>query len=127
MEIYRGGCHCGRVEFEVRGEPTEATILECNCSLCSMKGILHWIVEADQFDLLQGEDALTTYQFNTRRAEHYFCESCGVQSFYRPRSHPDGFSVNARCLRDVPLSSLTIEPFDGANWEETIDEIRSST
>ena len=41
--------------------------------------------------LLQGADCLTTYAFNTRKAKHTFCRECGVQSFYQPRSNPDGY------------------------------------
>jgi hypothetical protein len=125
MVEYQGGCHCGRVAFRVAADPTETTVLECNCSYCAKRGILHWIVDASQFELIRGGDAVTTYQFNTRTAEHYFCETCGVQSFYRPRSHPDGISVNARCVDDVALDALTIEPFDGQNWEASIGELRS--
>ena len=124
METYRGGCHCGRVVYRVEGNPESATILDCNCSLCAKKAILHWIVDEAQFELVRGEEALRMYQFNTRTAEHYFCETCGVQSFYRPRSHPEGVSVNARCLEGVDLKTLEIEAFDGENWQAAVDEIR---
>jgi hypothetical protein len=88
---------------------------------------LHLIVTADKFTLLQGEDALTTYQFNTETAKHLFCKHCGIHSFYRPRSHPDGFSVNLRCLDGLDghlLSQFQIIPFDGKNWEENVKKIQ---
>jgi hypothetical protein len=111
-----GGCHCGRVRFEVEA-PARIEVAECNCSICAKVGYLHLIVPADRFQLLAGRDDLTTYTFNTGVAQHYFCKHCGVKSFYIPRSHPDGVSVNARCLDDVAVESMTILPFDGRNWD----------
>jgi hypothetical protein len=67
--------------------------------------------------LLAGHEDLITYTFNTGVAKHHFCKHCGVKSFYIPRSHPDGVSVNARCLDDVAIDSLTVLPFDGRNWD----------
>ena len=114
--MYRGGCHCGRVRFEVDA-PAPLEVLDCNCSMCSRAGYLHLIVAKAQFRLVAGEDALTTYRFNTGAARHLFCSVCGVKSFYVPRSHPDGFSVNARCLEGVALDEIVVTPFDGREWE----------
>ncbi len=113
---YAGGCHCGRVRFEVEA-PAQIEVAQCNCSICAKVGYLHLIVPADRFRLLAGRDDLTTYTFNTGIAQHYFCKHCGVKSFYIPRSHPDGVSVNARCLQDVDVESITVFPFDGRNWD----------
>ena len=111
-----GGCHCGRVRFEVTADITEVT--DCNCSICAKKGFLHLIVEPSQFRLIQGEDALSTYRFNTGVARHTFCANCGIHPFYTPRSHPDKVDVNARCIDGLDLSGLNIVPFDGKNWEQ---------
>jgi hypothetical protein len=92
---HRGGCHCGRVRFEVDA-PAAIEVLDCDCSICRMTGYLHLIVAKPEFRLLRGADELTSYQFGTRTARHLFCKHCGVKSFYVPRSHPDGISVNAR-------------------------------
>ena len=119
MKTYRGGCHCGRVKFEVDG-PQHLTALECNCSICSMSGFLHVIVRKEQFRLKTDMDSLNTYQFNTYNAQHFFCPECGVKSFYIPRSHPDGFSINLRCLSKINMDDITIQDFDGANWEKSI-------
>jgi hypothetical protein len=105
----------------VRTERLEA--LECNCTICTMKGFLHLIVEKKDFDLLGGGDALSTYTFNTGVAKHTFCGTCGIHAFYTPRSHPDGVDVNVRCL-DEGAGRFTIAPFDGRNWEASIDGIR---
>ena len=82
-----------------------------------MSGFLHVIVPAEHFRLLQGSASLCEYTFNTGVARHLFCKRCGVKSFYVPRSNPDGFSLNARCLDPATIESLTVEPFDGQHWE----------
>jgi hypothetical protein len=114
---HAGGCHCGRVRFEVEA-PGRIEVAECNCSMCAKVGYLHLIVAAERFRLLTGHDALTTYTFNTNVAQHYFCRHCGVKSFYIPRSHPDGVSVNARCLDGGTIESMSVRPFDGKHWED---------
>ena len=112
-----GGCHCGAVRFRVRASP-DLEVTECNCSICERSGYLHLIVPRADFELLCGEGFLTEYRFNTGTARHLFCRVCGIKSFYVPRSHPDGVSVNARCLDPGQLCSMTVRPFDGRHWEE---------
>ena len=85
--MHSGGCHCGRVRFEVIA-PKDLNVSECNCSICRKAGYLHLVVPKDRFKLLSGEDALTTYRFNTHTAKHLFCSACGIKSFYVPRSQP---------------------------------------
>ncbi len=114
--VHAGGCHCGRVRFEVDAA-AHIRAVECNCSMCSRFGFLHLIVPGNQFRLLKGHDTLTTYSFNTHTAKHLFCSVCGVKSFYVPRSHPDGFSVNVRCLDKGTVAGMDIEPFNGQEWE----------
>ena len=116
MVTHRGGCHCGRVRFEALA-PASVRVSECNCSICGKAGYLHLIVPADRFRLLAGSDVLTSYAFNTRTAKHLFCSVCGVKSFYVPRSHPDGFSVNARCIDSGTIETLTVTQLDGRQWE----------
>jgi len=118
MQTYDGGCHCGRVRFRVTGSLDRVT--ECNCSMCTKKGFLHLIVAPEQFELLSGADVLTTYEFNTRVAKHRFCRICGMHPFYTPRSDPDKIDVNVRCLDGVDPSTLTVTPFDGRHWEESM-------
>lgn len=125
LVTHRGGCHCGRVRFEVLA-PASVEVSECNCSICSKTGYLHLIVTADRFKLLSGEEVLTTYSFNTQTAKHRFCSVCGIKSFYVPRSHPDGFSVNARCLDPGTVTELKIKPFNGREWEQQYPEGRGS-
>ena len=114
---HTGGCHCGRVRFEVDA-PAEIAVSEFNCSICSKSGYLHLVVPKSRFRLLSGADALTTYTWNTGVARHLFCSTCGIKSFYVPRSHPDGFSVNARCLDEGTVQGMTVKQIDGKNWEK---------
>ncbi len=122
MTIHRGGCHCGKVRFELEA-PSTLEVLECNCSLCQKVGFMHLLVPRSDFRLVSGKDSLTSYQFNTRTANHLFCKVCGVKSFYVPRSHPNDFSVNARCLDEGTVEMLTVTPFDGLNWESAAEEL----
>ncbi len=116
--VYRGGCHCGRVRYEVSG-PMER-VSQCNCSICTKKGYLHWIVSRERFRLLTPLSELATYVFNTGLATHHFCPVCGGASFYVPRSDPERIDVNVRCVEGVELEGLVPVPFDGRNWEESI-------
>jgi hypothetical protein len=123
MITHSGGCHCGLVRFEVLA-PARLQVSECNCSICSRAGYLHLIVPADRFKLLSGGDRLSCYQFNTGTARHLFCPVCGIKSFYVPRSHPDGFSVNARCLDPGTVEAMDIRQTNGREWEKTYPDGR---
>lgn len=116
MIVHKGGCHCGRVRFEVDA-PATLSVDECNCSICCRTGYQHLIVPLSRFRLLKGRDALTTYTFNTGTAKHTFCSACGIKSFYTPRSHPDGVSVNVRCIDSQTIEGMKINFVDGRHWE----------
>jgi hypothetical protein len=121
MEI-AGGCHCGAVRFRAVVPEPPVPALDCNCSICRSTGFLHIVVPHDEFELVRGREALSSYRFGTGTAEHLFCRNCGVKSFYQPRSHPDAWSVNAHCLdEDVELA---VEHFDGRNWEAAAQSLR---
>jgi hypothetical protein len=118
MQTFEGGCHCGRVRFRVQADLS--SVVQCNCSMCTKKGYLHLIVPESAFELLSGREDLTTYEFNTRVAKHWFCSHCGIHGFYVPRSDPDKIDVNARCLDGVDPNDLQPRMFDGKNWEEAV-------
>jgi hypothetical protein len=118
----KGGCHCGAVAFEALLDDN-IIVEDCNCSMCASTGFLHIIVPAARFRLLTSEDAVTTYTFNTGVAKHHFCKRCGVKSFYVPRSNPDGFSLNYRCMQAGQFRSVEVRAFDGRNWEENADRL----
>ena len=118
----RGGCHCGAVRFEAE-LPVAVEVLDCNCSICAKTGFRHLIVPHRDFELLAGGAALTRYRFGTGTAEHLFCATCGVKSFYQPRSHPEAWSVNLNALDDVSGLAITATAFDGRNWEEAAESL----
>jgi hypothetical protein len=118
----KGGCHCGAVAFEALLDD-DVVIEDCNCSICAATGFLHIIVPASRFRLLTGKDALATYTFNTGVAKHFFCKRCGVKSFYVPRSNPDGYSLNYRCMAPGQFRSVEARGFDGLNWEKHADRL----
>ena len=111
-----GGCHCRKVRFAAE-VPRHVDILDCNCSICAATGFRHLIVPHEDFRLLSGSNALTSYRFGTGAAEHLFCATCGVKSFYQPRSHPEAWSVNLNALDDASALQVDARPFDGRNWE----------
>ena len=123
MTWKKGGCHCGAVRFEVLASD-EVELVDCNCSMCAKTGYLHLIVPKSRFRLLSSEANLTTYTFNTGAARHLFCSVCGIKSFYVPRSHPDGYSVNFRCLDAADFHDVRVVPFDGAHWDEHAAELK---
>jgi hypothetical protein len=124
LQDYQGSCHCGRVRFRVRADL--ATISECNCSICMKKGILHLGAAREDFELLSGADAIETYQFNTKTAQHNFCRHCGIHAFGVPRVYPDRITVNARCLDGIdPVQLKPSRHFDGRNWEEAARQRRA--
>jgi hypothetical protein len=113
VQTYSGGCHCGKVRYEVQvdlGKPVTA----CNCSMCGRSGTLLSFVPEAQFKLLSGDSELTDYLFNKEHIHHLFCRTCGIKSFARGAGK-DGpvVAVNARCLEGVQLETLEIKHFDG--------------
>ncbi|WP_371186017.1 GFA family protein [Thalassotalea maritima] len=122
MKTLTGGCHCQAVRFEIQVEQVPY-LTDCNCSICAKTGFVHLIVSRDNFRLIQGEQALSLYQFNSQVAKHYFCKHCGIKSFYVPRSNPNGYSVNARCLDDTNWQTWPVDHFDGQNWSQHAEKL----
>ncbi len=114
-KTYTGGCHCGQVRFEV--DLNLGTVYACNCSLCSKMGWRLAFVPESDFRLLQGQAALSDYQFNKKHIHHYFCRHCGVRSFGQGHdgSGKQTYSINVRCLDDVgeTADDLPLHRFDG--------------
>lgn len=122
---YQGGCHCKDVRFNLKLNKSieNHDITACNCSMCEKLGYLHLIIPKHEFALLSDWNKLTHYQFNKKIAKHYFCKTCGIKSFYQPRSHPDCWSINVRCLDSFSKINLRVNNFDGKNWEANIHSI----
>jgi hypothetical protein len=123
LATHTGGCHCGAIVFEVDA-PAKITASDCNCSICRMSGYLHLIVPRSKFRLLQGAEQLSEYKFNTGVARHLFCSHCGIKPFYVPRSNPDGYSVNVRCLNPATIEQVEVQPFDDNDREASEAQIR---
>ncbi len=113
-----GGCHCKKVRFAAE-VPSRVEVLDCNCSICAPTGFRHLIVPHGDFNLVSGDDALVSYRFGTGAANHLFCGTCGIKSFYQPRSHPDAWSVNVHALDDPSLLDIKVRAFDGRDWERS--------
>jgi hypothetical protein len=111
---YTGSCHCGAVRY--RAEMALGPVVSCNCSICSRMGWLLAFVPADRFELLSGEDALSDYQFNTRKIHHRFCSRCGIRSFCSgvDRDGNEIRGINVRCLEGVDIGGLAVKKVDGA-------------
>lgn len=122
----KGGCHCGKVRFEAE-VPKDVELLDCNCTICSATGFRHLMVPHADFTLLTDAAALTSYRFGTNAANHLFCATCGIKSFYQPRSHPDAWSVNWNALDDVSGLKATVTAFDGRNWEQAAGGLAQSS
>ena len=125
MKTYNGSCSCSKVTFEVKTKL--ARISKCNCSICTKKGIIHHVVDQNQFNLMSGKDNLSLYQFGTMRAKHYFCKYCGIHLFNNPRTYPEKVSVNVNCLDDFDLEKEMpkVVKFDGRNWEEAFQSLEN--
>ena len=123
MPRYTGSCHCKAVRFEI--EAVIDRVTQCNCSICSKKGILHHRVSPENFRLLAGESALGTYQFGTMVAKHHFCRVCGIHVFTRPRAAPHLYTVNVRVLDDFDLEreKPRVDAFDGRHWEASVGRL----
>ena len=113
---HTGGCHCGAVRFAVQA-PAAIAVLDCNCSICRMTGFLHLIVPVQHFRITQGEAQLSEYRFGTATARHFFCKVCGIKPFYVPRSNPDGWDINARCLDAGSVTAMQVSLFDDSQRE----------
>jgi hypothetical protein len=114
LTTYSGGCHCGKVRYEVKADLSNP-VIACNCSMCGRAGTLLTFVPAQQFTLLSGEEVLTDYQFNQHVIHHLFCRACGIKSFARGTGQ-DGaaiVAINVRCLDDVDLATLKVNQYDG--------------
>ncbi|WP_414694352.1 GFA family protein [Phenylobacterium sp.] len=112
MATYSGSCHCGRVRFEVQVELDHVRV--CDCSICRRRGaLIHRVLDSD-FKLLTPLENLSRYKFHTRQATDYFCPNCGILPFRRPRTAPNLWAVNVRCLDGVDLDAIPVKRVHGS-------------
>jgi hypothetical protein len=122
MQNYGGSCHCGAVKFTIDADVRELTT--CDCSLCSRKNALMTKVSEDRLHVIEGEEFLTLYEWNTGRAKHYFCSRCGIYTFHRKRASPDHFGVNVYCLDGFDPSLIPTRRTSGASMSVTCAQPR---
>lgn len=114
--VLMGQCHCGVVRFEAKLTDGFNTIRRCNCSFCRMRGAIAVSAESGGVNILIGHEALTSYRFNTKTAEHFFCSRCGIYTHHQRRSDPNAYGVNVACLDGVsPFDFLEVPVTDGIN------------
>ncbi|KAL0843203.1 hypothetical protein Bca101_016448 [Brassica carinata] len=122
LVLHEGGCHCGKIKWRVKAS-RRVVAWSCNCTDCSMRGNVNFIVPSSDFELLDdSKDFITTYTFGTHTAKHTFCKVCGITSFYTPRSNPDGVAVTVKCVKPGTLDHVEIKSYDGLNWEKSHTE-----
>ena len=114
-DSYKGSCHCGQVEFDVTLDLDKSVV--CDCSICSKKGGIINRVAPEDFELHTPIESLSLYQFHTRTAKHYFCPTCGIYTFHRPRTAPEMWGINVRCLEGVDLSNIKITQVHGSQFD----------
>ncbi|MEM5477822.1 GFA family protein [Pacificibacter sp. AS14] len=115
-ETFHASCHCGTVKFDVTLPEGFASARRCTCSICTMRGAVAVSANLDGINFVQGQEALTLYQFNTKAAKHYFCSKCGIYTHHQRRSNPNEFGVNVACLEGVsPFDFKEVDVFDGVN------------
>lgn len=125
MPGHIASCHCGAVQVHFEA-PKAVKVTLCNCSMCRRTGHKHVFIPQNEATLI-GEENLSLYTFGSGAAKHYFCKICGTRPFYIPRSHPDTYSVNLRCIENDTLSASETIEFDGQNWDQNIAGLRSET
>jgi hypothetical protein len=123
MSRQRGSCHCGAVTFEINADIVELTT--CDCSLCVKKNALMAKVHESALTILSGADVLSLYEWNTRRAKHYFCSRCGIYTFHRKRAAPDHFGVNVFCLDGFDPSAIPVRATEGMGMSVVDPQARS--
>lgn len=124
-QTHKGGCHCGAVTFEFNASASQPVTL-CNCSICNAVGYQHIFIAQSDVEIT-GFENLTLYTFGSGAAKHYFCKICGVKPLYIPKSHPEDYSVNLRCIKGGTLSASETIHFDGQNWEANIKALKNKT
>ena len=113
---HRASCHCGAVVLELDLPDGIVDPRRCDCSICRRKGAVVASVPLAGIRIVQGEDALRLYQFNTHTARHFFCANCGIYTHHQRRSNPEQYGYNVGCLEGVnPLAIADVPTHDGVN------------
>ncbi|EGR3204469.1 GFA family protein [Vibrio parahaemolyticus] len=109
--LHRLTCHCGKVELELTLPNGIEKPRRCDCSMCRRRGAIVASVPLSGIRIVQGDDVLKLYQFNTHTAKHFFCSECGIYTHHQRRSDPSEYGYNVGCLYELG----DIEVMDGVN------------
>lgn len=111
-----GQCHCGAVRFEVELSDGLNSVRRCTCSYCRMRGAVAVSAALDGIRFVRGQEALTSYRFNTGAAQHFFCSLCGIYTHHQRRSNQAQYGVNVACLDGIsPFDFSEVPVLDGVH------------
>lgn len=113
---FRVSCHCGHIQLEV-DEAEIGIVYECNCSICTRSGFLHWYVEPEKVRYLNQGHGVSTYVWRTLSGGQHFCPNCGTAVYRSSTQYPPPLSINARCIEGVNVATLTIQQLDGRSYD----------
>ena len=105
----KGKCHCGSIKFTINTKIRD--LRRCNCSMCSRKGFVMGTALIDELTITSGEKNLTSYKWNTKIAEHFFCKICGINTHHKRRSDPNQYGYNIGCIEGFEMSWIEDTPF----------------
>jgi hypothetical protein len=112
-QTYRGGCHCGNVQYEADLDLSQGTG-RCNCSYCWK--VRNWSIgiKPDAFRLLVGKSDTSEYGFRPDSTNHHvFCKHCGVRLYTYgnvPEIGGDYVSIALSTLDNLPVADLIAAP-----------------
>jgi hypothetical protein len=116
--IHKATCHCGAVELELDLSNGIDNPRRCNCSMCRRKGVISAAIKSNALRIVHGTEFLSSYQFNTLVAKHYFCSKCGIHTHHQRRSNPSEYGFNIGCLVDVnPFDLGIVITSDGNSFD----------
>ncbi|RDA83808.1 hypothetical protein CP532_4607 [Ophiocordyceps camponoti-leonardi (nom. inval.)] len=116
----QGSCLCGKIKFELTGEPDFSNL--CYCTSCrkstgSLAGMTNSVFKKENFQLLTGADHLRTYHDGTCQSgaalERGFCGDCGSNVMIEHKSKlPDKLII--------PMGTTDIEATAG-DWVPSME------
>jgi hypothetical protein len=125
-DVYKGGCLCGRVHFEITGEIQD--IVYCHCSQCrKAQGsafATNGNVARKSFHFIKGEGELSGYE-STPGQTKYFCKTCGSPIISKNTTTPNTVRVRLGIIETDISERPTAHIFvtSKASWEEIAGDI----